>query len=65
MAQFDDYERVSVHLTKTLIRLSSDKQGNKYAILTELYKYLFGVEMQGDQDNYLVPLEKASRTRPP
>ena len=39
----DDYVRVSDYLTKTLIKLSNDKQGDKYAILAELYKFVFGV----------------------
>ena len=42
MAHLDDYMRVSNYLTKTLVKLSSDKQTDKYVILAELYKFLFG-----------------------
>jgi len=64
MVEIDEYLRVSTHLMKTLQRLSSDKQADKYAILAELYKFLFGIGMAGNSDHYLLPLERPSRSRP-
>ena len=54
---------MSNFLITSLIRLSSEKQKDKYAILTSLYEFLFGEDMVGDQDHYLKPLQKISRSK--
>lgn len=64
MADIDEYMRVSNYLAKTLIKLSNEKQQDKYAILAELYKFIFGVPLEGDQEHYILPLEKVSANRP-
>ena len=66
MVEIDfEYIKVSTHLTKALAKLSNNKQTDKHKLLEEMYKYLFGIELQGDSSNYLTPLERPSKMRPP
>ena len=64
MVELDDYVRVSNYLTRTLAKLSNPKQKGKYTILTELYKFLFGIEMAGSNEHFLMPLDRLSSNRP-
>ena len=64
MVEIDDYVRVSNFLTRILAKLSNPKQKGKYTVLTELYKFLFGIEMGGGNEHFLLPLDRLSSNRP-